>query len=677
MAGVTLPRLARRVLHEQVRQGRLGSGDTEEAITVLIRAVPSFARLARTAQAVLATRVLRDVCAIGFDDKGDDDDVETAPGRVPPVAGYMLPVEGGTLVKSKERPAGSRDTDSDAMKRAGTPSMVVERSGEKRPRSPGQDPPASTKTNKVRKSTPSARGGPDGEVKSFRVSRPGLRYSDVGGIETVLEEVREFIEWPLQYAQIYSHIGVVPPRGILLHGPPGCGKTFLADAIAGELDLPYLKVHAPELISGVSGDSEKRIRDLFQEARQLCPCLVFIDEIDAISSRRESANKDMERRVVAQLLSSIDNVVPHPVVVIGATSRPEVLDGALRRAGRFDREVEIRAPDQTGREGILRALCRKLRVGADVDFSLLSLKTAGYVGADLAALASSAATGSIRRILSAACHEHSASIQPEELHFDDAKILLEDFMGAIAKLQPSAMREGFTTIPDVSWDAIGALEDVREDLKLSVVEPIRNPGHFEQVGIDAPVGVLLYGPPGCGKTLLAKAVANESGANFISVKGPELLNKYVGESEKSVRRVFQRARASSPCIIFFDELDALAPRRGTGESSGGNSSERVVNQLLTELDGIDSRRQVFVIAATNRPDIIDPAMLRPGEKISVLARFIFLPLGHGRNVIVSGIEPLCDSPLIVDEYLFSASLCCPNTQSSRLVSLMICRRSTG
>lgn len=527
--------------------------------------------------------------------------------------------------------------------------------------------------------------------------RETLRYSDVGGIEHCLQDIRELIEHPIRHPEIYKHLGVLPPTGVLLHGPSGTGKTLLAHAIAGELGVPFFSISAPEIVSGFSGQSERRIRQLFVEAQSKAPALVFIDEIDAITPKRESAQREMERRIVAQLLTCMDDLArgaptspedeaesavgakrapgdamkigssgsseakpaertltdsPGPVIVIGATNRPDALDPALRRAGRFDREILMGVPDAPARARILRVLCKKLRLDGDFDFETLGRRTPGFVGADLVALTKEAATIAVNRIF----HDLFAQEEDEQTRalaqvpvwdragqraaelkrregvaerLKDAgtlseeqlahlSITMDDFVKALANVQPSSKREGFATVPDVTWADIGALENVRRELQMAIVNAIRFPDAYSQLGLAHPAGVLLYGPPGCGKTLLARAVANECQASFISIKGPELLNKYVGESERAVRQVFQRARASSPCVVFFDELDALAPRRG-GESQ---ASERVVNQLLTELDGLDSRKDVFVIAATNRPDIIDAAMLRPGR----LEKLLYVPL---------------------------------------------------
>jgi len=509
--------------------------------------------------------------------------------------------------------------------------------------------------------------------------RPSERYSNLGGISSLLQQLRELIEYPLSHPELFLHLGVEPPRGVLLRGPPGCGKTHLAKAIAGELDVSYFQVSAPELVGGVSGESEARVRTLFESAGAHAPAIVFIDEIDAIAPKRGEGSggggggKSMEKRIVAQLLTSMDSIHPRntrngsAVMVLGATNRPDAMDPALRRAGRFDREIVLGAPDERAREGILRVMTKEMRVDESLDFKVLAKRTPGFVGADVRSLTKEAAVVAINRIFqkellngdnrdgiaseanpggasAEASNEDGvendashASKEEGETTEDNAirsitpltpeqlrplHVTMDDFLAALPHVQPSSKREGFATVPDVSWGDIGALSSIREELTLSVLEPIGHPERFEALGLPLPAGVLLYGPPGCGKTLLAKAIANESGANFISVKGPELLDKYVGESERSVRVVFERARSSSPCIIFFDELDSLCPKRGSDGGGGGGVSERVVNQLLTEMDGLDSRRSVFVIAATNRPELIDPAMLRPGR----LDKLLYVPL---------------------------------------------------
>ncbi|KAJ2693069.1 Ribosome biogenesis ATPase rix7, partial [Coemansia sp. RSA 1285] len=470
--------------------------------------------------------------------------------------------------------------------------------------------------------------------------------------------VLELIVMPLKHPEIYLHTGVQPPRGVLLHGPPGCGKTLLANAIAGEVGVPFIQISAPSIVSGMSGESEKKLREVFEEARELAPCIVFIDEIDAITPKRENAQREMERRIVAQMLTCIDDISwdktnNKPVMLIGATNRPDSLDPALRRAGRFDREIAMSVPDEDARQQILEVLCSKLLLSGDFNIKELAKLTPGYVGADLTALTTAAdsetsaeannrspnipstpvlwdakpATEKIRTIASFLA-SHPDPLSDYELA--PLSITNSDFLEALKKVQPSAKREGFATVPGVTWSDIGALSKVREELRMAVVEPIRHPEIFAQVGITAPAGVLLWGPPGNGKTLLAKAIANESHTNFISVKGGELMSKYVGDSERAVRQVFARARASSPCVIFFDELDALCSRR-SGEQN--EASARVVNTLLTEIDGMESRKRVYVIAATNRPDIIDPAMLRPGRLDKLL--YIELPTPSERADILS------------------------------------------
>ncbi|XP_034080749.1 nuclear valosin-containing protein-like isoform X2 [Gymnodraco acuticeps] len=627
----------------------------------------------------------------------------------------------------------------------------------------------SKKRTKVSETTVTRTPNKKAKSKSLELQYPTLKFEDVGGNEETLTEVCKLLIH-MRHPEVYQSLGMVPPRGFLLHGPPGCGKTLLAQAVAGELKLPLLKVSAPELVSGVSGESEQKLRELFEQAVSSAPCIMFIDEIDAITPKREVASKDMERRIVAQLLTCMDDLnsltVTAQVMVIGATNRPDSLDPALRRAGRFDREICLGIPDEAARLRILKTLCRKLKLPEDFDFKQLARITPGYVGADLMALCREAAMSAVHRVLMerrASSQKKSSTeetvtggaqtdeavtdgaqveeavtdgaqveealtdgAQVEEAVTDGAQvdeavtdgarveeavtdgevtetqttdltpplpqeeaghndlqgelwhllqllnntetlseeelaglsILMSDFQASLASVQPSAKREGFATVPDVTWEDVGALQDIREELTMAILAPVRSPEQFKALGLSAPSGVLLAGPPGCGKTLLAKAVANESGLNFISVKGPELLNMYVGESERAVRQVFQRGRNSAPCVIFFDEIDALCPRR-SGHESG--ASVRVVNQLLTEMDGLETRRQVFIMAATNRPDIIDPAILRPGRLDKTL--YVGLPPPADRHAILltitkGGTKPHLEQDVSLEEIAFNERCDC-------------------
>ncbi|KAI5451701.1 Ribosome biogenesis ATPase rix7 [Naganishia albida] len=540
---------------------------------------------------------------------------------------------------------------------------------------------------------------------------PDLDLTVLGGMAKPLEELFSHVIFPLQHPEVYQHLQTSPTRGILLHGVPGGGKTRLVNCLAGHFKIPLIPISAPSLVSSLSGDTEKLLRQTFEDAKALAPCILFLDEVDAITPKRETAQREMEKRIVGQLLTCMDDLATNAehVSVIAATNRPDSLDPALRRAGRFDREIEMGVPGIEAREEILKVLCSKLRHSPDVDYHALAMATPGYVGADLTALTGAAGLNAVKRVfedlgrgdialptedapampavavtnITTAEEQMTEGVQ-EMMMVDEAEqvqphasaepvqvipptrvseifanlpdiirntpiasflekypntltsrqlspiqLIPRDFAEALKTIQPTAKREGFATVPDVTWDNVGALHGIRHELHMAIVQPIRRPEFFKAVGISEPSGVLLWGPPGCGKTLLAKAVANESRANFISVKGPELLNKYVGESEKSIRSVFERARTSEPCVIFFDELDALVPRR---DESMSESSARVVNMLLTELDGLNSRKGVFVIGATNRPDMIDPAMVRPGRLDKLL--YVDLPSPNERVEIL-------------------------------------------
>src|SRR5881398_2683758 len=447
-------------------------------------------------------------------------------------------------------------------------------------------------------------------MKEEEAKVPKVDYEDIGGLGSEVRKVREMIELPLRHPELFERLGVEAPKGVLLHGPPGTGKTLLARAVASETNANFLSIGGPEIMSKYYGESEERLREVFKEAQENAPSIVFIDEIDSIAPKREEVTGEVEKRVTSQLLSLMDGLQSRgKVVVIGATNRPNAIDPALRRPGRFDREIEIGVPDRDGRLEVLEIHTRGMPLAEDVDLKKLADVTHGFVGADLEALAKEAAIRALRRILPEINLE-AQSIPGDILN----KIIVKmsDFLDALKEIEPSAMREVLVEIPDVSWDQIGGLEDVKEELREAVEWPLKYPDLFAQLNASPPKGLLLYGPPGTGKTLLAKAVAHESESNFISVKGPELLNKFVGESEKAVREVFRKARQASPCIIFFDEIDSVAPTRG---SSMGDShvTERVISQFLTELDGLEELRNVVIIAATNRPDIVDPALLRPGR----------------------------------------------------------------
>jgi transitional endoplasmic reticulum ATPase len=439
---------------------------------------------------------------------------------------------------------------------------------------------------------------------------PRITYEDIGGLGDEIKQVREMIELPLKHPELFDKMGIEPPKGVLLHGPPGTGKTLIAKAVANESNANFFTLSGPEIMSKYYGQSEENLRKIFEEAIENAPSIIFIDEIDSIAPKREETHGDVERRVVAQLLANMDGLKERgKVIVIGATNRVSALDPALRRPGRFDREIEIGIPDKKGRREILEIHTRGMPLADDVNLDKLAEMTHGYSGADLEALCKEAAMRTLRKILPDI--DLDAESIPAEI-LNKLEATDKDFYEAFKGLTPSAMREVVIESPNIGWDDIGGLQNAKQELQEAVEWPIRYSELFLQMDANPPKGILLFGPPGTGKTLLAKAVASESEANFISVKGPEFISKWVGESEKAVRETFRKARQAAPCIIFFDELDAIATSRG-GVMGDSHVTERVISQLLTELDGIEELKDVTVIAATNRPDIIDTALLRPGR----------------------------------------------------------------
>lgn len=469
-----------------------------------------------------------------------------------------------------------------------------------------------------------------------------VTYDDVAGLEREVQKIREMVELPLSHPEIFARLGIAPPKGVLLYGPPGCGKTLLARAVAYETDAAFIYVSGPEIIQKFYGESEARLRKIFEEARRRAPCIVFFDEIDSIAPKRDRVEGEVEKRVVAQLLALMDGLESRGgVVVMAATNMPNSLDPALRRPGRFDREVQIGIPNLHGRRQILDIHTKGMPLAADVDLDRLAEMAHGFTGADLAALCREAAMLAVRRRLTAltsddrtVAHEALASID----------LTMADCMEAIGEIEPSALREVFVEVPNVTWDQVGGLDRVKRILREAIEWPLKHAALFEQAALQPPRGILLYGPPGNGKTLIVKALATESGINFISVKGPQLLSKYVGESERAVRELFAKARQAAPCIIFLDEIDALAAKRGAGEQSA--VADRVVSQLLTEIDGIETLKGVWVVAATNRRDIVDDALLRPGridfelevQKPDLAARLAILGVHTRSRPLADGVE---------------------------------------
>lgn len=543
-----------------------------------------------------------------------------------------------------------------------------------------------------------AKGGGSGSGWNEGVTvkgKEGPRFKDLGGMKEVLEELKMEVIVPLYHPHLPRMLGVSPMAGILLHGPPGCGKTKLAHAIANETGVPFYKISATEIVSGVSGASEENIRDLFLKAHKTAPSIVFIDEIDAIASKRENLQREMERRIVTQLMTCMDELhrpgkstdknadtesadtKPSYVLVIGATNRPDAVDPALRRPGRFDREIGLGVPDENARVEILSVLTRALKLEGSFNFHKIARSTPGFVGADLAALANKAGNLAMKRILDERKLELSKNSMdvdsvdewwrqpwlPEEM--EKLAINMADFEEALKMIQPSSRREGFSAIPNVKWEDVGGLDSLRQAFDRYIVRRIKYPEDYEEFGVDLETGFLLFGPPGCGKTLIAKAVANEAGANFIHIKGPELLNKYVGESELAVRTLFSRARTCAPCILFFDEVDALTKQRGT---EGGWVVERLLNQLLIELDGADHRRGVFVIGATNRIEVIDSALLRPGRFGKL--HYVRLPSADERGLILKALGRKKPIDAGVDLEAIGQMEACQNLSGADLAALV-------
>jgi transitional endoplasmic reticulum ATPase len=480
---------------------------------------------------------------------------------------------------------------------------------------------------------------PVGEADEVRT---GITYEDIGGLEEEVRRVREMVELPLRHPELFNRLGIEAPKGVLLHGPPGTGKTLIAQAVVNESGASFYAIQGPEIMSKYYGESEAQLRKIFDEAEENSPSVVFIDEIDSIAPKRGEGTHELERRIVAQLLTLMDGLKGRgKVIVIAATNRVDDVDAALRRPGRFDREIEIGVPDRDGRRVILQIHTRTMPLADDFDLEHFVDVTHGYVGADLAALAREAAMKALRRLLPNIDLEAGGSIPAGVL--ENLQVTQEDFKDAFKEVEPSTLRDVFTEPPRTSWEDVGGMEDVKEKLKEAVEMPLRRPESFTRLGITPPRGVLLFGPPGVGKTMVAKAAAKESTANFITVKGPEILSKWVGESEKAIREIFRKAKQSAPTIIFIDEIDSIAASRGTRGDSG--ATERVVNQLLTSMDSFESLGEVIVLAATNRPDIIDPSILRPGR----FDRIVYIPppdekerraiLGvHTRGVPLKGVD---------------------------------------
>ena len=446
-------------------------------------------------------------------------------------------------------------------------------------------------------------------TKTVDASAPRVTYDDLGGLRGEVRKIREMVELPMRHPELFERIGVEAPKGVLLYGPPGTGKTLLARAVAGETDARFFSLSGPEIMGKYHGESEERVRSVFEQAGREAPSIVFIDELDSIAPKRDEVSGEVEKRVVSQLLTLMDGIRSRgKVVVLAATNRPDSIDPALRRPGRFDREIEIGIPDEAGRREILAIHTRGMPLDKSADLDRAARATHGFVGADLESLAKEAAMAALRRVLPGV--DLGGGRVPAET-LEKIRITTGDLAGALKEVRPSALREVLVQVPDVSWDDVGGLDKLKEELREAIEWPLLHREAFERAGVSAPAGILLHGPPGTGKTLIAKAVARMTDSNFISVKGPELFSKWVGESEKGVREIFRKARQAAPCVVFFDEIDALAPRRSGSDSS--RASENVVSQMLTEMDGLEELQGVVVVAATNRPDMLDPALMRPGR----------------------------------------------------------------
>ncbi|MBN2042634.1 MAG: CDC48 family AAA ATPase [Candidatus Aenigmarchaeota archaeon] len=449
------------------------------------------------------------------------------------------------------------------------------------------------------------------EAVEMETRIPSITYEDIGGLHDSIHKIREMVELPIRHPELFGRLGIDPPKGVLLYGPPGTGKTLLAKAVANESGASFYSISGPEIFSKWYGQTEENLRKIFEDAEKSAPSIIFIDEIDSIAPKREEVSGEVEKRSVSQLLALMDGLKARgKIIVIAATNRQNALDPAIRRPGRFDREIEIGIPDQKGRKEILQIHTRNMPMTNDVSLDWISGVTYGFVGADLESLAKEAAMSALRNNLPQISWKKSEELPQEVL--ENLKVSRKDFENALKMVEPSAMREVMVEIPNIRWEDIGGLEELKESLKEIVEWPLKNPKSFENIGIKPPKGILLYGPPGTGKTLLAKAVAHESGANFISIKGPEVFNKWVGESERKIREIFKKAKQVAPSIIFFDEMDSIVPRRGS-DTGGSGVSEKIVSQILTEMSGLEDLHNVVVVGATNRPDLLDPALLRPGR----------------------------------------------------------------